>query len=84
MILSGNTADLQAVAKDRKASVIKVMLASVAVKIIQKGDAQSLNILLDRLIGKVPNPVQVSGEGGGPVESVSVIIGLPSNGREKT
>ncbi len=86
MILNGNVEELQAVAKDKKASVIKVMLAACAVKIIQKGDAQSLNVILDRLIGKVPNPVRLSGGDGGPVEvaeSVRVVIKLPSNGREK-
>lgn len=83
LLLDGDTKGLRDVAKDKRSSVIKVMLASVAQKIIDKGDMQALNILLDRLIGKVPQPMRLGGHDGGPVESVNVVIGLPSNGREK-
>lgn len=82
LLLDGDVEALKRIAKDPKTRSIKAMVASVAYRIVVKGDAQALNILLDRLVGKVPSPVRVSGHDGGPVESVNVVIGLPSNGRE--
>lgn len=85
LILLGDIAELQAIAKDKKEKVIKVMLAAVAVKIISKGDANALNILLDRLIGKVANPIRLGNTDGSPIgEVVRVNVTLPSNGREKS
>lgn len=83
LILNGDIEQLQAIARNKKEKVIKVMLASVAVKIISKGDAGALNILLDRLIGKVPNPIRLGNTDGTPIaDVVRVNVNLPSNGRE--
>lgn len=66
LILDGNCEDLAKLALDREAPVLKVWFASVAVKAIAKGDAQSLNILLDRIVGKVKGEISIS-TGDGPL-----------------
>lgn len=68
LVLDGNVAELKRIARDEKESVLKVMLAAVAARTITKGDPEALDALLDRLIGKVPNPVQLSGQGGSPLQ----------------
>lgn len=81
MILQNNLAALKAIAKDPDASVLKTMIASVAVKTIEKGDAHALDKLLDRLIGKVRDEIKVTSVGN-PLVTAQVVV-LPSNGREK-
>jgi hypothetical protein len=39
------------------------MVASVALKIISKGDMYALDVLLNRLIGKVKDEVLLTGDG---------------------
>lgn len=60
LLTTQNLAALQAVAKDPSASVLKVWFASVAAKAIAKGDMQALNALLDRIVGKVTTPLEVT------------------------
>ncbi len=62
LLLDGNLAALKAVAKDPNATVLKVMIASVAVRTISKGDYGALDTILNRLVGKVPNTVAVTKE----------------------
>ncbi len=59
LVIKNNMKALQAIAKDPNASVIKTMIASVAVKIVTKGDMQALDVLLNRLIGKVRDDVSI-------------------------
>lgn len=67
LLLEGNLAALEKAAKAPDSSVLKVMLASVAAKAIKKGDHTALDTLLNRFIGKVPNPVELTGSGGSPL-----------------
>lgn len=84
LILNGDMDELKKIATDKKERVVKVMLASIAVKIITKGDANALDILLNRLIGKVPNPIRLGNPDGSAIaDVVKVNVTLPSNGREK-
>ena len=78
LILKGSIKDLQAIAKDPNSTVLQAMMAAVAVKTMQKGDAQALDVLLNRLIGKVKERVEVTGNALAPL----VVVSLPSNGRE--
>lgn len=52
-ILGNNLEALKAVRADPTSSVFKVWVCSVAITAINKGDAQALNVLLDRIVGKV-------------------------------
>lgn len=52
LFATANLAALQAIAKDPKASVLKVWFAAVAVQAIKKGDMYALDTLLTRILGK--------------------------------
>ncbi len=61
LILSGNLEALQAVPKDPNSSTLRVWFASIAMTAIKKGDASSLSIILDRLVGRPKAQVEISG-----------------------
>lgn len=77
LVIKNNTDRLREIAKDPQASVIKVMIASVAVKIISKGDMHALDVLLNRLVGKVKDQVAVTHQTSG-----RVVIKTYKNGSE--
>lgn len=77
LIIKNDMKALRAVKKDPKASVLKVMIAAIADKAVKNGDMYKLDLLLNRLIGKVTDKLEVEG-----VSAPQVIVTLPSNGRE--
>lgn len=68
MVLDKNIVGLQEIAKNPTSSALKVWMASVAVKGIQRGDMTALNGLLDRLVGKADQAIQLTGADGGPLD----------------
>lgn len=78
LIVQGNAGQLKAIAKNPNATVVNAMVASVAGRIIAKGDMYALDVLLNRLIGKVRDTVELTGSSSGP----QIVVYLPSNGRE--
>lgn len=78
LVIKGNLDALRLVARDKDATALKTMIAAVCVKVIERGDMQSLDILLNRLIGKVKDEVEVSGANGEPL----IALTMPANGRE--
>ncbi len=80
LLLWGNMEALKALQHDPTASALASTISSVIVKIHEKGDVHSLDVLLNRMIGKVKETIELSpNEDGKPI----VQITLPSNGREK-
>lgn len=79
LVVKGDMKSLLQISKDPKATVIKTMLAAVAVKVIQKGDMHSLDVLLNRLVGKVKDEIEHTGSLNPP----QVIVRMPGNGTEK-
>lgn len=77
LVIKGDLEALKAIAKRPGATVLQVMLSAVCVKVVQKGDMHSLDILLNRLVGKVKDDIVVTGN-----TDARVIVSLPSNGRE--
>ncbi len=61
MLLDCNKAQIMTIKKDKSAATIKVLIASVLLKVIDKGDASAMNAILDRIVGKVRLPVTHSG-----------------------
>lgn len=72
LILEGNLEKLAAVKEDKAASVLKVWFCSVAIKAISKGDAAALSVILDRIVGRVKEKLEVTGNEGGPVQVANV------------
>jgi len=60
LMLEGSIDDLKAIQNDPKSSVLRVMLASMAIKGLQ-GSEKHYNALLDRIVGKPRQAVDVSG-----------------------
>lgn len=73
LVISKNSAKLKAMIEDSannpesKHSALKIWIATVAYKGIKKGDAHALDILLNRLIGKVKDKIEITGGDGGPI-----------------
>jgi hypothetical protein len=82
LVIKNDLDALQAIVKDKSNSVLKVWIASIAVKGIQKGDGSALDKLLERMVGKVRQDMAFSDTEGNPLAPVQVIVGLPANGRE--
>lgn len=64
--------------KSGTCTMLEDMIISVMLHAKKKGDHQKINFLLDRLIGKVPNEIDVTTKG----EKLPSVMILPSNGRE--
>lgn len=66
LILKGNIKKLQAIVDSagkmgkKNKSVLITWFAAVAIKAIAKGDARSLDIVLSRIIGKVPESIYLN------------------------
>ncbi len=58
-ILSNNKEKLNEIVQDKDASILKVWICSIAGNAIKKGDASALNTLLDRIVGKVTDKIEV-------------------------
>jgi hypothetical protein len=52
LILQGNLERLKEIRNNPESSVFKVWVCSIAINAINKGDATSLNVILDRIVGK--------------------------------
>jgi hypothetical protein len=76
MVVKGDFEALKRLAKNPKATVLQRMLAAVAQKVIEKGDMHSLDILLNRMVGRVKEEVALTSN------IPQVVVNLPSNGRE--
>ncbi len=76
-VIKGDLNALKKMASRPGATVLQIMLAAVCIKVIQKGDMHQLDILLNRLVGKVRDEIHATG-----TVDARVIVSLPSNGRE--
>jgi hypothetical protein len=68
LILNGNVAKLQQIAQDPTSPALKVWMATGSIQGIKKGDLNAMNAFLDRIVGRIPAPVEHSGPDGGPIE----------------
>lgn len=84
LILQGKLKKLEEIMEDSKSSgkkkhsIIKLMFAGMAVKAM-KGDSSAFNALLDRLMGKIPSPLQLTSPDGSMRPVINLM--LPDNGR---
>ncbi len=78
LIIKGDYKSLKKVAADENQSALKVMIAAVCVGIVNEQDMSALDKLLNRLIGKVKETVEVNNTGNMPT---TVMLNIPDNGR---
>lgn len=70
--------EFQAAVRDPETPMLEMMIASIIQKGVIEGDERRMNFLLDRMVGKVVQPI--SAPDGSPMPVVQLFI--PSNGRE--
>lgn len=76
LIVSKNITKLKAIVKDAQKnpdsahSALKVWIAMVALKGMTKGDAHAMDVLLNRLVGKVKDEIELTGKEGGPIRQL--------------
>ena len=61
VILEGNLEKLNAIKNDPNTSVLKLWICTIAIIAIKKGDVNALNSILDRIVGKVKEKVEHTG-----------------------
>jgi hypothetical protein len=84
LVVKGDLRKIVEMSKADNVPVLQAMVAAVAVNVIKKGDMHQLDVLLNRLIGKVPQPLAHSGIPAAQVTPPqTVILNIPSNGRER-
>jgi predicted YcjX-like family ATPase len=72
LILEGTISDLEKLKDDKNASILKMLFATVAAKAMKQGDHAALSSLLDRIVGKPKQVVEMSGPEGAPIEMSNV------------
>jgi len=60
LVVKGSITDLKKLSQNPDCSALTAMMASVAAKAINKGDGAALDILLNRIVGKVKERVEQS------------------------
>lgn len=78
-VLQSSVGEIKARMKHPKTSVLQAMVLGLAVKSMTKGDASAFNALMDRMLGKVKENFNFSGNIGG---TSKVILTMPANGSE--
>jgi hypothetical protein len=61
-VIRMNRMDLTALTKDPDASVMDLMVASLAARAVKEGDPQRIRLLAERIAGKVPEKIELEGE----------------------
>lgn len=80
LIIRGDVDELRKVrASEKGTPTIRVLFASVILQMIADGDMNSFDKLLNRLIGKVKDEVNVHNSGTLPT---TVVLKIPDNGRD--
>jgi len=67
LLLDSNISAINEIMKDPSSSAARVWLCTIIVNGIKKGDANSLDIILDRIIGRQKNEVELSGNRENPI-----------------
>lgn len=73
LVLRHDLQGLKKLAQDDTASVLMVWVASCAAKAIIRGDAQVLDVLLNRFIGKVKDRIQLTSKNNSTLTIVDLV-----------
>lgn len=67
MILGNDRAALKKLGEDPKASVLQVWMAGLVVNSMTKGESRTFTAVMDRIVGRAKETVELSGREGSPV-----------------
>jgi hypothetical protein len=69
LLITHDVTELEKVAKDRSYyTVLQVWFAKIAVRAMREGDSMALDRLLDRVVGRSKEYIELSGPDGGPIQ----------------
>ena len=71
--LSGNIEELQTIERNPNSTVLEVGLCRAILKAIARGDWNTIELIISRIVGKIPDKLELTGADGGP----QVIVTLP-------
>lgn len=77
LLLRGDVEGVRKISKDSKVNYFKGLLASLAIKAYDSGDPAKIETLFSRLIGKVKDEIEVTGD---HLAAATVVILPPKNG----
>ena len=80
---NGTVSDLKKIAENPNSTALQVALATSLVKMINKGDYHSLELMLQRVIGKVKDELDLTSDGEKLASAAQVHVYLPANGKTK-
>lgn len=80
---NGTVSDLKKIAENPESTALQVALATSLVKMINKGDYVGLELMLQRVIGKVKDELDLTSDGQKIEAAAQVHVYLPANGRTK-
>jgi hypothetical protein len=83
MTTSGNVGDLQKIIHDKNSSALAVAFAACMVRMINKGDIDGIETMIQRVVGKVKDEVDLNHSGLPQAPPAQVHVYLPANGRTK-
>lgn len=83
MLLEHSQVELMEIRDDRNSSSLQKWFATVIINGIAQADMRTLDALLDRLVGKVKDHLELTGENGGPQKIVYVDLEEVRAMREK-
>lgn len=77
LVVSQDLQALKAIAKAQTGySAIQVWFAAIAVEAIEKKTTGLMNALLDRIVGRVPEKIELTGADGGPLQSQTASLAI--------
>lgn len=83
-LLSNKTlAEIKQIAEAKTTDALTVWIAAIIVNGVKKGDVFSMDKLMERILGKVKQDFRVGDPNGQAIVPNTVIVNIPSNGRER-
>jgi hypothetical protein len=79
-VMLNDTTAIRALKEDPKSTILQAWLAAAAIKGVKDGNAHSLNIMFDRMVGKVKEVMEFSGLT--PTQGMSRILSMTPEERE--
>lgn len=76
LVVQQNISELEAVAKSKTHSALQVWFATIALEAIKQKQTGLMNALLDRIVGKIPEKIELTGADGGPLTSQSASLAM--------
>lgn len=83
LVMTKSVLDLQKIAQDPREIALKVGIASAMVRMINKGDFDALEKMLQRVVGKVKDEVDLNHNGIPQAPPAVMHVYIPANGSTK-